>query len=150
MNLGDFSVNRSNRARLSRFLKGEALILRGVSALKYMELFVDDHFTFDVKTERIFVYAKEALTGGNFDVKIVPNFSDIHYDDAGSVLCSTLSQVVHDALDEPGLVSQDVLVEALANYYEEVGHFEDVEIKAMHLAEFQRLKALAMSFYEVT
>ena len=56
--MGDFSKNKSNRVQLSRYLKGEDIVLRGVSALKYMELFVEDHFTFDVQKEQIFVYGK--------------------------------------------------------------------------------------------
>ncbi|MCL1991074.1 MAG: hypothetical protein FWG67_09325 [Defluviitaleaceae bacterium] len=146
--MGDFSLNRSNRVRLSRFLKGKDVVLRGISALQYMELFVEDHFSFDAAKACIFVYSTEEMTEGNFDVKRVDDFSNIDYNDEWDILCATLSQVVNDVLAEPALMHQAILVEALANHYEEQGHFGEIEVEAVHQAEFEQLKALAVKFYD--
>ena len=145
--MGDFSMNRSNRMRLSRHLQGQDIVLRGVTALKYMELYVEDHFTFDIETERIAIYSKVARDEENFDVKLVGDFSHLDYSDECVVPCSTLSQVVKDMLSEPESMEQGALVESLANYYEEAGHFKELTVEDHQIEAFQKLEKLAMSFY---
>ena len=145
--MGDFSKNKSNRVQLSRYLKGEDVILRGISALKYMELFVEDHFTFDVAKEQIFVYGKTTSSLENLMVKQVDDFELIDYSDEWGIPCSTLSQVVHDMLKNPGLMKEKVLVEALANHYENEGHFNDIHVLDTYIIQWEILKNSALSFY---
>lgn len=145
MRLGDFAPNGSSRVRLSRLLKGKEVVLRGISALKYMELFDDEPFAFE---EPIFVYAKERLLEDNLMVKMIDNFDLIDYNEDWDIACSTLNQVVNDMLSEPELMHRDALVESLANYYEDEGSFEDIEVCESKKAEFEELKALALVFYD--
>ena len=141
--MGDFAPNRSNRVRLSRLLKGKEVVLRGISALKYLELFNDEYLT----DEPIFVYAKEMMLDDNLIVKMIDDFELIDYNEDWEIACSTLNQTVNDMLSEPNLMNREVLIESLANYYEDHGSLNDIEISASKKAEFEHLKALAMEFY---
>ena len=142
--MGDFAPNRSNRVRISRLLKGKEVILRGISALKYMELFNDEHAEIE---ETIFVYAKEKIKENNLKIKIINDFDAIDYNEDWEIACSTLNQVISDMLSEPELMNQAVLVESLANYYEEKANFDDLKVCETKKADFETLKILAMAFY---
>ena len=147
--MGDFAPNRSNRVRLSRLLKEKEVILRGISALKYMELFNDEPFS---EEDPIFVYAKEMmiaddLGSNNLVIKVVNDFEAIDYNEDWEIACSTLNQVVNDMLSEPSLMNHDTLVESLANYYEDNGSFEDIQTCKTKEVALNELKTLAMAFY---
>ncbi|MCL1948866.1 MAG: hypothetical protein FWF59_03955 [Turicibacter sp.] len=145
--MGDFSINRSNRVRLSRYLKGKDVLLRGISALKYMELFVEDHFTFDAGKESIEVYATTELDHENYQAIRVRDFSEMDVNDDGEVLCCSMSQVVNDLLEEGNPENLEILVEALANYMEEMGHLDDIQVKNGHSIKFKEIKRRAVEFY---
>lgn len=145
--MGDFSKNRSNQVQLSRYLREENIVLRGVSALKYMGLYVEDHFTFDVATEKIMAYSQAESDLKNVIIVQVDDFSDIDYDITWGVACATLHQVVHDMLQDPELMDESALVEALANHYENEGHFNEISITDTCEKEWERLKNKALKFY---
>ena len=147
--VGDFAPNRSSRVRLSRLLKGKEVILCGISALKYLELFNDEHFT---EEDSIFVYATEMVKANGFEsnrliVKRIDDFDAIDYNEDWEIACSTLNQVVNDMLSESELMNHDALVESLANYYEDHGNFDEIIVCETQEVMFDDLKALAMAFY---
>lgn len=146
--MGDFSKNKSHRVQLSRYLRGEDIVLRGVSALKYMELYVEDHFAFDVQKEQIFVYGKATSSIPNLVVEKVTHFDEIDYSEDWGIPCTTLNQVVHDMLENPQLMNQDALIESLANHYENEGHFNNIHILDADVATWEALKNSALAFYD--
>lgn len=145
--MGDFSKSKSHRTQLSRYLKKEDVVLRGVSALKYLELYVEDHFTFDVEKDPIFAYGKKWTNLANLVIEKRANFDEIDYSKEWEIPCSTLSQVVQDMLSNTQLMQREVLIESLANHYEDKGHFNDIFVSNVYASEWETLKNSALEFY---
>lgn len=132
----------SNHARLSRQVTGKDVILRGVSALEYMGLFVGY-----VKNGAVEVYSKSNLLDEQFDSRIVNDFNQIDYFDDGLVLCSTFNQVVNDMLSEFETMDDVALAESLAYHYEKQGNFENIDILPEYHSHFEEMKDWAREYY---
>jgi len=132
----------SNRARLRKAVEGKDAILRGVSALEYMEMFVGY-----IKNEPVEIYTKTNLVDEDFDQRIVVDFKQIDYFKDGDVKCATFNQVANDMLSEFETMDDRALAEALAGHYEENGHFEDLIIEPQYHSHFEEMKEWAREYY---
>lgn len=102
----------SNRAWLRNALSSEKVVLRGISALEYLQLF-PGYF----REKNIEVYALSEGQYSNVQYCLVDSFDEIDYFDDGFLLCATLEQVIKDYIKDYDTSDTHVLVEALANYY---------------------------------
>lgn len=132
----------SNRAWLRDVVAGQSLILRGTSALEYLEL-IDGYFGED----EIYVYARYQGQFENINYAIADNFEHIEYVQFGNVLCSTFNQVVNDMLSDFSSDDQ-ALCEALCNYFHSNNKsFEGLQIKTENIERFNLLRSSAISYY---
>jgi len=132
----------SNHARLSRQVAGKDVILRGVSALEYMGLFVGY-----VKTGAVEIYTKDDMSDEHFDSRVVNDFNQIEHFNDGNVKCSTLNQVVNDMLSEFDTMDDVALAESLAYHYEKQGCFESLNILPQYHSHFEEMKDWAMEYH---
>ena len=139
---GVYVSDFSNHARLSRHVRGRDVVLRGVSALEYMGLFVGY-----VNAGAVEVYAKDDLVDDIFDSRVVVDFNQIDYFQDGNVKCSTLSQVVNDMLGEFETMDDVALAESLAYYYEKQGSLESLNIAPQYHSHFEEMKDWAREYY---
>lgn len=102
----------SNREWLRNVLSSEKVVLRGISALEYLQLF-PGYF----REKNIEVYALSEGPYSNVQYCLVDSFDEIEYFDDGFILCATLEQVIKDYIKDYDTSDTHVLVEALANYY---------------------------------
>lgn len=79
-------------------VQGTDLILCGVSALEYLEL-----FNGYVNESKIQVYAQNEGQFDNIEYHIVNSFDDIEYLNFDGVLCTTVNQTINDMLSEKHL-----------------------------------------------
>lgn len=132
----------SNRAWFRDVLKGQNVILRGVSALEYLQLF--DGY---VGESKIYVYAKERGIYENIDYHIIDTFSDIDYFKHTNILCSTENQAINDLLLDYKNTDEQALTVSLSNYYYAHGmSFDGLSIK-YNKEKFEELKSWAIDFY---
>ena len=132
----------SNRAWLRDVVGGQSLILRGTSALEYLEL-IDGYFGED----EIYVYAGYQGQFDNINYAIVDNFEHIEYVQIGNVLCSTFNQVVNDMLSD-FLSDDQALCEAMSNYFHSNNEsFDGLRINAENIERFNLLRSSAISYY---
>ena len=121
----------SNRAWFRDVLKGQDLILRGISALEYLQLF--DGY---VGESKIYVYAKSR--------GIYENIDYFHHD---SILCSSANQAINDLFMDYGNTDELALTEALSNYY----HTHDMCFDGLNIKynkeKYEELKNWAINFY---
>lgn len=131
----------SNRAWFQDTLTEENVILRGVSALEYLQLFPGY-----VGESRIDVYAKSKGKYDNIHYCIVDDFDSIDFFLHSGVKCSSVSQAVSDILLDEDMDEQ-ALVEALSRYYYMHNEsFEGLDIK-VNLQKFNELKEWAVKFF---
>lgn len=102
----------SNRQWLRSVLSSEKVVLRGISALEYLQLF-PGYF----REKNIEVYALSEGQYSNVKYCLLDSFDEIDYFDDGFLLCATLEQVIKDYIKDYDTSDTHVLVEALANYY---------------------------------
>ena len=102
----------SNRAWFRDVLKGQNVILRGVSALEYLQLF-NGYFG----ESNIYVYAKIRGVYENIYYHINHPFDDIDYFHHDNILCSSANQAINDLFMDYGNTDEQALTEALSNYY---------------------------------
>lgn len=102
----------SNKEWLRNALISEKVVLRGISALEYLQLF-PGYLT----EKNIEVYALSEGQYSNVQYYLVDSFDEIDYFDDGFVLCATLEQVIKDYIKDYDTADTHVLVEALGNYY---------------------------------
>ena len=102
----------SNKEWLQTALSSEKVILRGISALEYLQLFPGY-----IGEKNIEVYSLTEGQYSNIQYSIVNSFDGIEYLDDGIVLCSTLEQTIKDFIRDYDTSDTHVLVEALGNYY---------------------------------
>jgi len=140
--VGIHIANFSNRARLRRAIEGKDVILRGVSALEYMEKFVGYMAETDVE-----VYTKEENIGESFDIRVLECFESIDYFQDGHVRCATFNQVVNDMLSEFDTMDDVALAEALSEYYEETGSFEGLNIEPQYMGNFIEMMDWAREYH---
>ncbi len=133
----------SNRAWFRNVLAGENVILRGVSALEYLQLFPGY-----VKESRIDVYARSKGKYENINYRIVDNFDNIDFFLHGNILCSSAAQAINDILLEQEDMDEQALAEALSRYYHAHNKsFEGLGIK-VNSQKFEELKEWAVEFFE--
>lgn len=132
----------SNRAWLRDVVAGQSLILRGTSALEYLEL-IDGYFGED----EIFVYSNAKGRFENINYTVTNSFELIEFVCYGDVLCSTFNQALNDMLSDE-LVDEQALCEALSNYYHlHNDSFENVKVNKENKERFDYFKDSAISYY---
>ena len=122
----------SNVDWLQDVVQGKDLILCGVSALEFLEL-----FNGYVNESKIQVYAKSK---GQFD--------NIEYLNFDGVLCTTVNQTINDMLANYDNIDELAFLEALSNYYfANDESFDNLKIKPENLNTFNQVKQIAIEYY---
>lgn len=134
----------SNRAWLRDVVGNQPMILRSVSALEYLQLFVG-YFS----ENKVEVYALEE-TEENIRCHIIEDLEAIEYIRFENVLCSSPSQAVNDMLSDFEHSDETALVEALSKYYySHEESFSGLNIKKENQKRFEELKDWAINYFEV-
>lgn len=132
----------SNRAWFRDVLQGEEIILRGVSALEYLQLFVGY-----VGENEIDVYARSKGKYNNVNYYIVNSFNEIDFFRHNNILCSNANQAINDLLADYENADEQALVEALSKYYYTHNmSFSGLDIR-FNKEKFEELKDWAIKFY---
>ena len=135
----------SNRAWLRDVVGNQPMILRSVSALEYLQLFVG-YFS----ENKVEVYALEESPEENIRCHIIEDLEAIEYIRFEHVLCSSPSQAVNDMLSDFELSDETALVEALSKYYySHEESFNGLDIKKENRKRFEELKDWAINYFEV-
>lgn len=133
----------TNYEWLSDVITGNELILRGVSALEFLELFSGYW-----QEKRIDVYAKEKGEYENVRYCVLDTFDEIDYIKSENTLCTSVNQTFNDLLNHESNSDELALIEALSNYY--FAHnqsFEGLIIDPNNTVYFNYLKPLAIKYY---
>lgn len=131
----------SNRAWFRDVAGGQDVILRNVSALEFLQLFVGY-----ANETKIDVYAKEKGIYDNINYFVVDTFDGIDFVKHGSVLCSTFNQAVNDMLSDFDDADELALVEAVGKYYYANGEsFDSLKIRPENRERFDRIKEWAIA-----
>lgn len=135
----------SNRAWLRDVVGNQPMILRSVSALEYLQLFVG-YFS----ENKVEVYALEESPEENIRCHIIEDLESIEYIRFENVLCSSPSQAVNDMLSDFEHSDETALVEALSKYYySHEESFSGLNIKKENQKRFEELKDWAINYFEV-
>lgn len=135
----------SNRAWLRDVVGNQPMILRSVSALEYLQLFVG-YFA----ENKVEVYALEESSEENIRCHIIEDLEAIEYIRFENVLCSSPSQAVNDMLSDFEHSDETALVEALSKYYySHEESFSGLNIKKENQKQFEELKDWAINYFEV-
>ena len=135
----------SNRAWLRDVVGNQPMILRSVSALEYLQLFVG-YFS----ENKVEVYALEESSEENIRCYIIEDLEAIEYIRFENVLCSSPSQAVNDMLSDFEHSDETALVEALSKYYySHEESFSGLNIKKENQKQFEELKDWAINYFEV-
>ena len=135
----------SNRAWLRDVVGNQPMILRSVSALEYLQLFVG-YFS----ENKVEVYALEESPEENIRCHIIEDLEAIEYIRFENVLCSSPSQAVNDMLSDFEHSDETALVEALSKYYySHEESFSGLNIKKENQKRFEELKNWAINYFEV-
>ena len=135
----------SNRAWLRDVVGNQPMILRSVSALEYLQLFVG-YFS----ENKVEVYALEESPEENIRCHIIEDLEAIEYIRFENVLCSSPSQAVNDMLSDFEHSDDTALVEALSKYYySHEESFSGLNIKKENQKRFEELKDWAINYFEV-
>ena len=135
----------SNRAWLRDVVGNLPMILRSVSALEYLQLFVG-YFS----ENKVEVYALEESPEENIRCHIIEDLEAIEYIRFENVLCSSPSQAVNDMLSDFEHSDETALVEALSKYYySHEESFSGLNIKKENQKRFEELKDWAINYFEV-
>lgn len=128
---------------LQDVIQGKDLILCGVSALEYLEL-----FSGYVNESKIQVYAKSNGQFDNIEYHIVDSFDNIDYINFDGVLCTTVNQTINDMLANYDNIDELAFLEALSNYYfANDESFDNLKIKPENLNIFNQVKQIAIEYY---
>ena len=132
----------SNKDWFDDVVGGECVILRCVSALEYLELFVGY-----MNENTIDVYAKKKGIYKNINYYIVNSYDNIEYMRFGNILCSSVNQAINDILKENS--DMQALTESLCNYYNYNNYsFNGLIIKPENLNKFISIKELAINYFQ--
>ena len=135
----------SNRAWLRDVVGNQPMILRSVSALEYLQLFVG-YFS----EHKVEVYALEESSEETIRCHIIEDLEAIEYIRFENVLCSSPSQAVNDMLSDFEHSDETALVEALSKYYySHEESFSGLNIKKENQKRFEELKDWAINYFEV-
>ena len=133
----------SNVDWLQDVVQGTDLILCGVSALEYLEL-----FNGYVNESKIQVYAKNKGQFDNIEYHIVNSFDHIEYLNFNGVLCTTVNQTINDMLANYDNIDELAFLEALSNYYfANDESFDNLKIKPENRDVFNQVKQMAIEYY---
>lgn len=133
----------SNVDWLQDVVQGKDLILCGVSALEFLEL-----FNGYVNESKIQVYAKSKGQFDNIEYHIVDSFDNIEYLNFDGVLCTTVNQTINDMLANYDDIDELAFLEALSNYYfANDESFDNLKIKPENLNIFNQVKQIAIEYY---
>lgn len=133
----------SNVDWLQDVVQGKDLILCGVSALEYLEL-----FSGYVNESKIQVYTKSNGQFDNIEYHIVDSFDNIDYINFDGVLCTTVNQTINDMLANYDNIDELAFLEALSNYYfANDESFDNLKIKPENLNIFNQVKQIAIEYY---
>jgi len=133
----------SSREWMRDAIRGEDVILRGVSALDYLQLFVG--YLDDGNIE---VYATSKGSYENIDYRLVDSFDRIEYINDGGVLCSTFNQAVNDLLADFDNADEEALANSLSNYYHSNNRsFAGLYIRPENLEHFEYMREWAVEYY---
>lgn len=145
INMKISSEYTSNRAWLRDVVGNQPMILRSVSALEYLQLFVG-YFS----ENKVEVYALEESPEENIRCHIIEDLEAIEYIRFENVLCSSPSQAVNDMLSDFEHSDETALVEALSKYYySHEESFSGLNIKKENQKRFEELKDWAINYFEV-
>ena len=134
----------SNRDWIREAIVGQDVILRGLSALDYLRLFVGY-----LEESKIEVFSKSLGPYENIHYHVVDSFDGIDYLQDGGILCSTFSQAVNDMLGDFDNADEKALANALSNYYFLHNEsFEGLFIKPENQKHFEYIKEWAMEYYD--
>ena len=132
----------SNTAWLRDVVGNQPMILRSVSALEYLQLFVG-YFS----ESKVEVYALEESSEETIRCHIIEDLEYIRFE---NVLCSSPSQAVNDMLSDFEHSDETALVEALSKYYySHEESFSGLNIKKENQKRFEELKDWAINYFEV-
>ena len=135
----------SNRAWLRDVVGNQPMILRSVSALEYLQLFVG-YFS----ENKVEVYALEESPEETIRCHNIEDLEAIEYIRFENVLCSSPSQAVNDMLSDFEHSDETALVEALSKYYySHEESFSGLNIKKENQKRFEELKDWAINYFEV-
>ena len=135
----------SNRAWLRDVVGNQPMILRSVSALEYLQLFVG-YFS----ESKVEVYALEESSEETIRCHIIEDLEAIEYIRFENVLCSSPSQAVNDMLSDFEHSDETALVEALSKYYySHEESFSGLNIKKENQKRFEELKDWAINYFAV-
>jgi len=135
----------SNRAWLRDVVGNQPMVLRSVSALEYLQLFVG-YFS----ESKVEVYALEESSEETIRCHIIEDLEAIEYIRFENVLCSSPSQAVNDMLSDFEHSDETALVEALSKYYySHEESFSGLNIKKENQKRFEELKDWAINYFEV-
>ena len=135
----------SNRAWLRDVVGNQPMIMRSVSALEFLQLFVG-YFS----ESKVEVYALEESPEENIRCYIIEDLEAIEYIRFENVLCSSPSQAVNDMLSDFEHSDETALVEALSKYYySHEESFSGLNIKKENQKQFEELKDWAINYFEV-
>lgn len=135
----------SNRAWLRDVVGNQPMILRSVSALEYLQLFVG-YFS----ESKVEVYALEESSEETIRCHIIEDLEAIEYIRFENVLCSSPSQAVNDMLSDFEHSDETGLVEALSKYYySHEESFSGLNIKKENQKRFEELRDWAINYFEV-
>ena len=133
----------SNVDWLQDVVQGTDLILCGVSALEYLELF--NGYVYESKIQ---VYAKNKGQFDNIEYHIVNSFDHIEYLNFNGVLCTTVNQTINDMLANYDNIDELAFLEALSNYYfANDESFDNLKIKPENRDVFNQVKQMAIEYY---
>lgn len=133
----------TNRAWLRDAIGDDELILCGVSALEYLQLFVGY-----INEKEIDVYSKNKGVYENINYHIVDTFEGIEVVRFGNVLCTSLNQTINDMLSDYDNMDELALTEAVSNYYHSNGKsFNGLEINPSNIKYFDIVKEAAIEYY---
>lgn len=119
------------------------VILCGVSALEYLEMFSG---FFDEAI--IDVYSIQKGLYNNINYNIVDSYDDIDYFISDNVCCTTFEQTINDMLSDFENTDEMALTEALSNYYYSHNEsFEGLNIKPENKDTFEQLKQPVIDYY---
>ena len=135
----------SNRAWLRDMVGDKPLILRNVSALEYLQLFVGY-----MSESMIEVYSEEPIDDTEFKCCVVSSFHEIDYAHMGNVLCCTVNQAINDMLHNFDNIDEIALVESLSRYYYAHNEsFDGLDIQPENMWQFNQIREWAIRYYEV-
>jgi len=122
----------------------ENVILCGVSALEYMDM-----FTGFLDETLIDVFATQKGNYDNINYIIVDTFDGVDYFVDGNIKCATFEYTINEMLNDLRNADYMALAEALSNYYTmHNDSFEGLNINPENIDNFNSVKEDAIHYYD--